>query len=454
MVDEHSSQSIAEYDDLRRIFVEAETSAQQIGPEMEKFGLVRADLRPIVYEGRESILTIFDALEKTHGWKRESEYPGGPALMLRGSLGTVTLEPGCQLELSGSVSDTVHLVDHELRTHVAQIAPVSRELGLMWLGVGFHPLARREDLAWVPKKRYPIMRNYLPTRGAHALDMMLRTSTVQANFDFVNEVDSMRKMRVSMALTPLVTAMFANSPWKEGKRHDGLSYRARVWLDVDPDRGGLVPNVWKSNSTYADYIDWALDVPMFLIKRNGRTIENTGQTFRTFWKEGRDGHRATLADWEGHLNTLFPEVRLKKTIEVRGADSQGLELASALVALWTGLFYDERALSAAEALVDGWTFAECQAVREHLWRDGLRTSFRGTTFVTLAEKLLSISRDGLVSRGMRDAQGRDESAYLAPIEALVSRGATPAEVILEEQGTRSLEDFLRQTPGLLGQVTS
>lgn len=450
MVDEQSSRPIARFDDLLVIFAEAEKPAQQIGPEMEKFGLVRADLRPLVYEGRESILTIFDALEKGYGWNRESEYPGGPALMLRGSLGTVTLEPGCQLELSGSASDTVHMVDHELRKHVEEIAPISRELGLAWLGVGFHPLARREDLAWVPKKRYPIMRSYLPTRGAHALDMMLRTSTVQANFDFVNEVDAMRKMRISMALTPLVTAMFANSPWKEGKRHDGLSYRARVWLDVDPDRSGLVPNVWKANSKYADYVEWALDVPMFLLKRDGETIENTRQTFRKFWKDGRDGHRATFADWEAHLNTLFPEVRLKKTIEVRGADSQRLDLASALVALWTGLFYDEHALSSAEALVEGWTFAECEAVRQRLWREGLRTPFRGTTFAILAEKIVTIARGGLASRGIRNAQGEDESTYLDPLEALVARCMTPAEALLEEQGTRSLEDFLRQAPGLVG----
>jgi glutamate--cysteine ligase len=446
MADARGSQPIVTFDDLLGIFFDAETSGERIGPEMEKFGLVRATLAPITYEGRESVLTIFDALEAAHGWQREGETPGGPALMLRGSLGTVTLEPGCQLELSGSASDTVHLVDHELREHVAQLGPISHELGLTWLGLGFHPLARREDLAWVPKKRYPIMRSYLPSRGAHALDMMLRTSTVQANFDFVNELDAMRKMRISMALSPLVTAMFANSPWKEGKRHEGLSYRARVWLDVDPDRGGLVPNLWKADSSYADYVEWALDVPMFLIKRGGETIDNTGQTFRAFWKEGRDGHRATFADWEGHLNTLFPEVRLKKTIEVRGADSQRLDLASALVALWTGIFYDARSLSAAEALVDGWTFAECQAVRERLWRDGLRTPFRETTFVELAEKVVAIARDGLVSRARQNEHGLDESAYLKPIEGLVARGLTPAEELLALQGERSLEDFLRTSP--------
>ncbi len=446
MADDRDSQLLVKFDDLLRIFVDAETPDEKIGPEMEKFGVVRANLRPVTYEGRESVLTIFDALERDHGWQKEAEFTGGPALMLRGSLGTVTLEPGCQLELSGSASDTVHLVDHELREHVAQITPISRELGLTWLGLGFHPLARREDLAWVPKKRYPIMRKYLPTRGAHALDMMLRTSTVQANFDFINEVDAMRKMRVSMALTPLVTAMFANSPWKEGKRHDGLSYRARVWLDMDPDRSGLVPNLWRANSTYADYAEWALDVPMFLIKRNGETIDNTGQTFRTFWREGRDGHRATFSDWEAHLNTLFPEVRLKRTIEVRGADSQRLELASALVALWTGIFYDTRALSASEALVDGWTFAECQAVRDQLWIHGLRTPFRGTTFVELAEKVVNIARDGLMARAKQNAQGFDESVYLKPLEDLVARGLTPAEELLELQGERSLEDFLRASP--------
>src|SRR5690606_27497699 len=198
-------------------------------------------------------------------------------------------------------------------------------------------------------------RDYLPTRGNLALDMMLRTATVQANFDYVSEADAMTKMRVALRLAPLTTAMFANSPFYEGTPFGGKSYRAKVWLDTDPDRSGLVPVLWKKNASFVDYVEWALDVPMFMFKRNGEKVVNTGQTFRSFWKSGYAGHKATLSDWQTHLNTLFPEVRLKKTIEVRAADAQGANMACTLPALWTGIFYDDKALREAEALCADWT---------------------------------------------------------------------------------------------------
>src|SRR5260221_9626271 len=221
------------------------------------------------------------------------------------------------------------------------------------------------------------MREYVPTRGALALDMMQRTCTVQANFDFSSEARAMLNLRVGLKLAPLTTALFANSPIVEGKRIEGPSMRAKVWLEVDPDRSGLVPVVWRDAATFRDYAEWALDVPMFLFKRDGAIVANTGQTFRAFWKDGFQGHHATGDDWQLHLNTLFPDVRLKRTIEIRGADSQPLDTAPALAALYAGLFYDDRAIDAARSMVEPWTHAEVDAARSKVWREGLGTKLGG-----------------------------------------------------------------------------
>jgi glutamate--cysteine ligase len=319
----------------------------------------------------------------------------------------------------------------ELRAHLRELEPVSRALGVRWLGVGFHPLATRADFTWVPKQRYSVMREYLPTCGGHALDMMLRTCTVQVNLDYASEADAMRKMRVALALAPATTAIFANSPWKEGAPHGGLTYRGRVWLDVDPHRTGLLPGLWKRGARFDDYVEWALDVPMFLFKREGHAIRNTGQTFRSFWKEGFEGHLANGEDWKVHLNTLFPEVRLKKTIELRGADVQPTDLACALPALWTGVLYDEKALGEAEALVDGWTYAEVAELRLRVWREGLRAVFRGRPLAEVAERLVAIAEGGLERRGIVDAaSGKDERVHLARLRRLVGEGKAPADILL------------------------
>jgi glutamate--cysteine ligase len=313
-----------------------------------------------------------------------------------------------------------------------ELGPLSREMGVRWLGVGFHPFARREDFEWVPKQRYGIMREYLPTRGGHAVDMMTRTCTVQVNLDYSSEADAMRKMRVALALAPATTAMFANSPWKEGKPHGGLTYRGRVWLDVDPDRTGLVPSLWKADARFDDYIEWALDAPMFLVMRDGYALPNTGQTFRSFWKSGFQGHVALLDDWTVHLNTLFPEVRLKKTIEIRGADMQATNMSCALPAVWTGVFYDDRAMAEAEALVDGWSYDEVAELRTRAWRRGLREPFRGRPLAEVAERLVSIAEGGLERRGIVDAaSGKDERIHLARLRRLVGDARTPADALLE-----------------------
>ena len=404
----------------------------RIGPEMEKFGIFEATGAPIPYEGDRSVLRVLEELATHHGWTPEREREDGPIIALARGDASVTLEPGGQLELSGGKSESIHDVCAEFRGHMREIGPLSREMGVRWLGLGFHPFAKREDFQWVPKQRYGIMKEYLPTRGPLALDMMLRTCTVQANFDYSSEDDAMRKMRVALALSPATTAMFANSPWKEGHPHGGLTYRGRVWLDVDPDRSGLVPALWTKGARFDDYVEWALDVPMFLFKRDGRKIANTGQTFRAFLEGGFDGHRATLADWTLHLNTLFPEVRLKKTIEVRGGDAQSTDMACALPALWTGILYDERSLAAAEALVEGWTHAEVAELRTRAWHDGLRAVFRKEPLAKVAERVVSIAEEGLARRARMDSKGKkDERVHLIRLHKLVEKALTPADVLLD-----------------------
>jgi glutamate--cysteine ligase len=403
----------------------------RIGPEVEKGSLFEATRLPLPYAGERSVARFLDELSSKYGWVPEREHEGAPVIALLRGQASVTLEPGGQLELSGAMAETIHEVCTELRGHMREIGPLSRALGVRWLGVGFHPFARREDYTWVPKQRYGVMREYLPTRGAHALDMMLRTCTVQVNLDYESEADAMRKMRVSLALAPATMAMFANSPWKEGRPHGGLTYRGRVWLDVDPDRSGLLPTLWKKNARFEDYIEWALDIPMFLFKRDGHAHANTGQTFRAFWQDGFEGHRPNLDDWKTHLNTLFPEVRLKKTIEIRSADAQSRDMKCALPALWTALLYDDEALAGAEAMTESWTHDEIAELRNRAWKDGLRTTFRGAPLAAVAERMVDLADQGLARRNRLDGRGKDERVHLARLRKLVGEGRTPADLLLE-----------------------
>jgi len=422
------------------------------GAEAEKPG-VFADFTTFPYEGpRGGVATVLHELA-ARGWKGDREYEGGPLLALLRDGASITLEPGSQLELSGAPLPTTHAIAREMRAHLAEIADVSERLGVTWLGVGFQPFAKRADYTFVPKLRYGVMREYLPKRGAHALDMMLRTSTVQANFDYASEEDAMRKLKVGLALAPLTAAMFANSPFYEGAPFGGKSYRAKVWLDVDPDRSGLVPPVWREGATYRDYVEWALDVPMFMFKRGGQRVENTGQTFRSFMSDGYEGHSAQMGDYTTHLNTLFPEVRLKKTLEVRGADAQSEAMTPALAALYTGLYYDHKALAEAAELVRDHTLDEVTAVRQHVWRLGLDAPFRGETLRPLAEKVVAIAQGGLTRRARLEA-GNDESIHLRPLAAFVERGHSPADALLEglptEPSARAKEIVRRTAFSLRG----
>lgn len=403
----------------------------RVGTEAEKHGVFR-DGSPLPFLGERSVTTFLEGLAARSGWTLQRETDAGPWISAIRGEASITLEPGGQLELSGAPFATVHETAAEFREHLGELSPIADELGVVWLGLGFHPFARREDLPWVPKLRYPIMREYLPTRGRLALDMMLRTSTVQANLDYASEADAMRKLRAALRVQPIVTAMFANSPLVEGAITGERTHRGAVWLEVDPDRSGLLPFAWREGATFRDYVEWALDVPMFLVKRGDRVHRNTGQTFRSFWREGFEGQRATREDWQTHLNTLFPEVRLKKTLEMRGADSQKTELVAAQAAIWKGLIYDEGALASLESLGSHWEHDELEAARPAIARDALRARLAGRELGEWASELLAAAERGLRRLGARDAQGRDESIHLAPLRRLIDRGQSPADALLAE----------------------
>jgi glutamate--cysteine ligase len=421
-------------DDLLAPFHAAEKPPQafRVGAEAEKFGVFAEDGSPLPYEGDRSIRVLFQRLVEQHGWQEERELAEGPIIALRRKDSSITLEPGGQLEMSGAPQQTIHEICAELRQHMAELASVSGDMHIVWLGVGFHPFARREDLPWVPKRRYAIMREHLPTRGSRALDMMLRTATVQANMDYASEDDAMRKLRLALRLSPLVMATFANSPWAEGGNSGDRSLRTRVWMHMDPDRSGFLPWAWGDGSlSYRAYVEYALDVPMFLIWRDGAILSATDRTFRRFLKEGMQGHRATQADWELHLNTLFPEVRLKKTLELRSADAQATDLVCALPALWKGILHCPRALDAAEALGEHWSHDEATAALDGIARHALRARLAGREVAEWALEMLSIAEGGLERLHHLDASGRDERVHLSRLRTLVEAGRCPADRLLD-----------------------
>jgi glutamate--cysteine ligase len=421
-------------DDLLEIFRGAEKPADafRIGAEGEKFGVDALTGAPLQYEGERGVLRIFSELVNRHGWEPERETPGGPVISLHRGGARVTLEPGAQLELSGAVLPDVHAICAEMRGHLRELGAISREMNLVWLGIGFHPFARQADLPWVPKRRYSVMKRYLPTRGPAAHDMMRRTATVQANFDWSSEEDAMRKLVMVLRLSPLTNAMFANSPFFEGSLAGCKSRRGKVWLEMDPSRSGLIPSLWtKKRPGYRDYAEWALDAGMFLFKRGDTYIANTGQTFRSFLREGFEGHRATQRDWKLHLSTLFPEARIKTTLEVRACDSQSTDLACAISALYAGLLYDPVSLDRAEELAQSLSYDDVVAARPALVQDGLAASLAGRPARELAERMLEIASEGLARRARLNSNGKDERIHLVRLRALTEAGRSPADVLTE-----------------------
>ncbi|HET9150066.1 MAG TPA: glutamate--cysteine ligase [Alphaproteobacteria bacterium] len=402
----------------------------RIGTEHEKFAFRLADRARLPHEGKGGIGELLAGLTR-FGWTLVRE--GEAVIGATREGGSVSLEPGGQVELSGAPLATIHQTCEEVHAHLAQVKELGNALGVGMLGLGFDPKWRRDEVPWMPKGRYKIMRAYMPKKGKLGLDMMLRTCTIQVNLDFASEADMAKKFRAGVALQPVATALFANSPFTEGKPNGYLSYRAHVWSDTDPDRCGNLPFVFEEGFGFERYVDWVLDVPMYFVYRDGRYIDAAGQSFRDFIA-GRlpalPGAKATMGDWADHLTTAFPEVRLKRYLEMRGADGGPWKRICALPALWVGLLYDSSALDAAWDLVKDWSQEERAYLLAEVPKRALKTPFRNGTLMEVAREVLKIAEAGLKARAKDDGVGQDETAFLDTLQEIAASGTTPAEEML------------------------
>jgi glutamate--cysteine ligase len=402
----------------------------RIGTEHEKFVYSMREHKPLPYDGPSSIRALLEGMTR-FGWTPVLE--GENIIGLSQDGATLSLEPGGQFELSGAPVQTVHQTCVEVNTHRNQVREVCAEIGAGCLGVGYAPTWTLAEVPMMPKGRYEIMRRYMPRVGGYGLEMMFRTCTVQSNFDFSSESDMVQKLRVALALQPVATALFANSPFREGKPNGFMSYRSQIWTDVDNQRAGMLPFAFESGFGFERYVDYALDVPMYFIYRNGRYIDVAGKSFRDFLA-GRvpelKGIEPQRSDWADHLTTLFPEARIKSYLEVRGADGGTWRRICGLPALWAGIFYDQTALDAAWDLVKDWTAEERETLRASVPKLAFRTPFRNTTVLELARRMLEIASQGLRARAMLDSAGSSEDGYLQPLTEIVQRGQTRAEELL------------------------
>jgi glutamate--cysteine ligase len=398
-----------------------------IGTEHEKFGFRLDDLRPPTWDGEQGIKAMLHGLTR-FGWQPHEEKGNLIALYKDGA--SVTLEPAGQLELSGAMLRDIHATCRETNLHLREVKTVSQELGLGFLGMGFQPKWRRDEMPWMPKGRYKIMRDYMPKRGNLGLDMMTRTCTVQVNLDFSSEADMVKKFRVSLALQPIATALFADSPFTEGKPNGYLSYRSHIWTDTDPDRTGMLDFVFEDGFGFERYVDYLLQVPMYFSYRGGEYIDLAGQDFRKFLRgelPALPGQLPTMRDWADHMTTAFPEVRLKKYLEMRGADGGPWNRLCALPAFWTGLLYDGESLDAAWDLVKDFTMSERHALRDGVPKHALKLPFRGATVRELALEALKIAGNGLRRRNRLNAAGASEAVFLEPLLEFALANETPAE---------------------------
>ncbi|MDG6095461.1 glutamate--cysteine ligase [Acetobacter sp. AN02] len=445
---DHDETPVTSVDDLVSVLSRGckPREAWRIGTEHEKFGFVRPEAAtaerrawsspPWEPQGIKALLNSFREAAP-ESWQPIEDK--GEVIGLKG-VGTekgcsISLEPSGQFELSGAPVATLHETREEFERHFAALRGPARSLGLGFASLGFHPLETRDERPWMPKSRYAIMRRYMPEVGAYGLDMMTRTCTVQVNLDFASERDMVRKMQVSLALQPVATAIFANSPFREGKPSGFMSGRAQVWTDTDNARSGMPDICFRDDFGFRSYVEWALDVPMYFIVRDGVIRDVAGRSFRKWMagerQEGLEDVQPLVGDFEDHLTTLFPDVRLKQFLEMRGADAGSPEMMLAQSALWVGLLYDETALSAAEALVREHPWSDYIALRAQIPRTGIETPFGSGSVRDLAARMIGIARDGLRARGLKDASGRDESVLLAPLEAIAAGGPTQAQHWLE-----------------------
>jgi glutamate--cysteine ligase len=401
----------------------------RLGTEHEKFGYTLDDLRPLPYAGDRSIHAILTGLAEQFHWRPVIEN-GNPIALLDETGASITLEPGGQLELSGALLDTIHETCTEVNTHLRQVRAICKPLDIAFLGMGFQPKWKPEDMQWMPKARYRIMRDYMSKVGTMGHDMMTRTCTVQVNLDFGSEADMVHKFRTSLALQPIATALFANSPFKDGRASGYVSYRSHVWEDTDPDRTGMLPFVFDGDMGFEKYTDYMLNVPMYFVYRDGRYIDASGQSFRDFLS-GRlpalPGELPTLQDWEDHLTTAFPEVRLKRFLEMRGADGGPWARLCALPALWAGLLYHQSSLDAAWDIARDWSMEERLKLREDVPKLGFEASIRGRSVQSIALEIIELARIGLAARNRLNSAGDNETGFLAPVQDVAERGVTPAE---------------------------
>jgi glutamate--cysteine ligase len=403
----------------------------RMGTEHEKFGYHKATLKPLAYDGPDGIRAMLEGMQR-FGWEPVVENNNVIALLR--DKASITLEPGGQFELSGAPLETMHETADETSLHLREVKEVADEIGVGFIGLGFAPEWKRDEMHWMPKGRYKIMGSYMPKKGKLGLDMMLRTCTVQTNLDFESEADMVKKFRVSLALQPLATALFANSPFVEGKVVGFKSYRSHIWTDTDPDRSGILPFVFEPGFGFERYVEYMLDVPMYFVYRDGKYVDASGLSFRDFLKGKlvvRPGELPTVSDWGDHITTAFPEVRLKRYLEMRGADSGSWANLLALPALWVGLLYDTSALDAAWDLVKAWTAEDHAFLRAETPKTGLDTLFRGRPLNDLAREVVAIARGGLKARAQLDARGNDESVYLYALDRTVERGQAPADILVE-----------------------
>jgi glutamate--cysteine ligase len=404
----------------------------RIGTEHEKFAYNRNDFSRLPYAGTPGIQILLDGLTR-FGW--EPVFEGGNVIALRKPDGaSVSLEPGGQFELSGAMLETIHQTCAEVHTHLAEVKAVCEEIGAGVLGLGFDPKARREDVDWMPKGRYKIMREYMPKRGNLGLDMMLRSCTVQVNLDFDSEADMIKKMRVSLALQPIATALFANSPFVEGKPSGYQSFRSFIWTDTDPDRTGMLPFVFDEGFGFEAHADYVLDVPMYFVYRDGEYIDVSGKSFRDFMARKLSPVKhitPMVGDWEDQLTLPFPEVRLKRFIEMRGADGGPWRSLCALPALWVGLIYNQTALDAAWDLCRDWTNEEREYLRVETPKSALDTPFRKGTVLDIARQVIAIAETGLKNRARENGIGEDETIFLAELREIAESGKTRAQELLE-----------------------
>lgn len=411
--------------------------AWRIGTEHEKFGFRLADRSPVPYDGASGIRALLEGIQAKTGWAPIME---GPHIIgLKDDAGaSISLEPGGQFELSGAPLEHLHQTCREVGQHLNVVREVATALGIGFLGLGFSPQWSLEETPIMPKGRYRIMRAYMAKVGRLGREMMFRSCTVQTNLDFRSESDMVKKMRVGLALQPIATALFANSPFAEGRPNGFLSYRAHVWTDTDPDRTGMLPFAFSNGFGYEAYVDWALSTPMYFVYRDGVYIDASGQSFKDFLAgklPALPGERPTITDWENHLSTLFPEVRLKTYLEMRGADSGPWSRLCALPAFWAGIFYCEAALEAAWRLVAPWTAEEREALRRSVPYLGLKAPIRGHSAQDIAKQAVAIARQGLKSRAKLNRAGDDETGFLAELDDIAATGVTPAERLLERYRT-------------------